>query len=145
MFPAAGPDSRALYRVQDGRANDDQRHSLRILMTEEDTQRLHEVTNVMSNHRMGATVIYREQEIFYDVGVRLKGSQRGRNQNVRVSFNVRFDPEQPFRGVHETIGVDRSGSGNEYSQEEIIVRQILNHGAEIFDMDGDVIDDGQQQ
>jgi hypothetical protein len=28
----------------------------------------------MSNDRLGATVIYNESEVFYDVGVRLKGS-----------------------------------------------------------------------
>ena len=38
--------------------------------------------------------------------------------------------------MHSTIGVDRSGSGDEYSQEEIIVRQIINHagqGPQIYD------------
>ncbi len=136
MFPAAGPASRAMYRVQDGLAAQDARHTLRILMTADDTARLHESTNVMSNDRIGATVIYRESEIFYDVGVRLKGSQRGRDKVVRAGFNLSFDPAHLFRGVHETIGVDRSGSGDEYSQEEIIVRQILNHagsGPQIYD------------
>ncbi len=136
MYPEAGPEARALYRVQDGQAADDQRHTLRILMTAEDTARLHELTNVMSNQRIGATVIYREDEIFYDVGVRLKGSERGRFQNVRVGFNISFDPDHLFRDVHSTIGVDRSGSGDEYSQEEIIVRQIVNHsgqGPQIYD------------
>src|SRR5690606_7519020 len=91
MFPAAGPDSRVLFRVQDGQAAADQRHTLRILMTPEDAERLHELTNVMSNDRMGATVIYRESEVYYDVGVRLKGSERGRFQQVRVGFNIGFD------------------------------------------------------
>lgn len=126
MEPAAGPESRALYRVNDGEAMTDQRHNFRILMTDADTEFLHRRTNVMSNDRLGGTVIYRESEIFYDVGVRLKGSQRGRDQTVRVSFNIEFPDEQLFRGVHSTIGVDRSGSGNEYSQEEIIVRQVFN-------------------
>ncbi len=139
MYPAAGPESRALYRVQDGQANSDVRHTVRILMTPEDTDRLHELTNVMSNARIGATVIYREQEIFYDVGVRLKGSQRGRFQNVRVGFNIGFDPEHLFRGVHETIGVDRSGTGDEYSQEEIIVRQIINHAGDLPQIYDDLI------
>ena len=139
MFPAAGPESRALYRVQDGEATDDQRHNLRILMTDSDADRLHEQTNVMSNHRIGATVIYRESEIFYDVGVRLKGSQRGRDKVVRVGFNIGFDPSQLFRDVHSTIGVDRSGSGDEYSQEEIIVRQILNHAGNVPQIYDDLI------
>jgi hypothetical protein len=139
MFPAAGPDSRVLYRVQDGQAAADQRHTLRILMTPEDAERLHELTNVMSNDRMGATVIYRESEVFYDVGVRLKGSERGRFQNVRVGFNIGFDPSHLFRDVHDTIGVDRSGSGDEYSQEEIIVRQVFNHAGQAPQIYDDLI------
>ena len=139
MYPAAGPDARALYRVQDGSAMEDQRHNLRILMTEEDTNRLHETTNVMSNHRIGTTVIYRESEVFYDVGVRLKGSQRGRDKVVRAGFNLGFDPSELFRGVHSTIGVDRSGSGDEYSQEEIIVRQVFNHAGNMPQIYDDLI------
>ena len=88
--PVPNPEHSTACRTDE--ANDDQRHTLRILMTEEDTDLLHETTNVMSNGRLGATVIYREQEIFYDVGIRLKGSQRGRDKVVRVGFNIRFDP-----------------------------------------------------
>lgn len=136
MMPAAGPQSRALIRVQDGNAVDGPRHTLRIVMTDADTELLHRRTNVMSNQRIGGTVIYRENEIYYDVGVRLKGSQRGRDRVVRASFNVGFSPDQLFRDVHSTIAIDRSGSGDEYSQEEIIVRQIINHagsGPQIYD------------
>ena len=139
MFPAAGPDSRALYRVQDDKGTEDQRHNLRILMTDADASRLHEKTNVMSNHRLGTTVIYREGEIYYDVGIRLKGSQRGRDKVVRAGFNIGFDPSQLFRDVHSTIGVDRSGSGDEYSQEEIIVRQVFNHAGNVPQIYDDLI------
>ena len=105
-------------------------HHLRIIMHPDDVEWLHESINLMSNDRVPATVIYRENEIFYNVGVRLKGSQRGRNKVVRAGFNLRFDPMELFRGVHGTVGIDRSGSGDEYSQEEIIVRQIINHAGE---------------
>ena len=40
-FPAAGPDSRALYKVQDGQARDGQMHNFRIVMTPDDTRFLH--------------------------------------------------------------------------------------------------------
>lgn len=139
MAPFAGPEARALYRVQDGNAMQDQRHNVRILMTAEDTELLHRTTNVMSNDRLGATVIYRESEIYYDAGVRLKGSQRGRDKVVRAGFNIGFSPEQLFRDVHSTIGVDRSGSGDEYSQEEIIVRQIVNHAGSVPQIYDDLI------
>ncbi|MCA9215413.1 MAG: tandem-95 repeat protein, partial [Planctomycetales bacterium] len=139
MFPADGPASRALYRVQDGEATDTPLHNFRIVMTPDDTSFLHLTTNVMSNNRIGATVIYNESEVFYNVGVRLKGSQRGRDKVVRAGFNLRFDPMQPFRGVHEIVGIDRSGSGDEYSQEEIIVRQILNHAGDLPQIYDDLV------
>ena len=50
--------------------------------------------------RIGTTVIYNESEVYYDVGVRLKGSQRGRWKDVRVGFNIAFDPMNLFRDVH---------------------------------------------
>jgi hypothetical protein len=138
QFPAAGPSSRALYRVDSTTLPEDPRHVFRIVMTTADTKFLHTSTNVMSNDRMGATVVY-NGEVFYDVGVRLKGSQRGRNTAVRVGYNVSFDPMQLFRGVHSTVGVDRSGSGDEYSQEEIIVRQILIHAGDLPQLYDDLI------
>ena len=52
----------------------------------------------MSNGRIPATVIYNENEIFYDVGVRLKGSEHSRVSTLRLGFNVEFHPEQLFRG-----------------------------------------------
>jgi hypothetical protein len=131
MFPSGGPNSRALYKVQDGMGGSGPGHNLRIIMTPTDTAFLHEPTNVMSNDRMGATIISKDRDVFYDADVRLKGSERGRNQVVRVGFNIRLDPMQPFRGVHDAIQVDRSGSGNEYSQEEIIIKQVLNHAGNI--------------
>ena len=57
------------------------------------------------------TVIYDEQEVFYDVGIRLKGSERGRVPDVRRSFSIDFQPDRLFRGVQPTIAVDRSGAG----------------------------------
>lgn len=141
-FPAAGPDSRALVRVQDRRDRPDSIHSVRILMTPEDTEFLHAETNVMSNERLPGTMIYREQEIFYDVGVRLKGSQRGRPGGHRVSFSVRMDPMQLFRGVHQTISLDRSGGWGlgvgPTGQDEIIVKHIGNHAGEIPGMYDDL-------
>ena len=138
-FPHDGPASRALYTVEDGMAGDFGNHNFRIVMTTADADRLHEETNVMSNARIGATLIYDESQVYYDVGVRLKGSERGRNQDVRVGFNLRFDPLHLFRGVHRTIGVDRSGSGNEYSQEEILVKQTMNHAGGVTDLQDDLI------
>ncbi len=140
--PSGGPDSRALVRFDDGRAADDVRHNLRLLMTPEDTDDLHEFLNVMSNDRIGATLVYDESEIFYDVGVRLKGSERGRPVSARVGFNVRLPADHLFRGVHRTIAIDRSGGwrfGGPRGQDEILIKHMINHAGGIPGMYDDMI------
>lgn len=142
-FPAAGPDSRALIPWQDGQANLDygscQPNNLRIVMTTADADLLHLETAYMSNDRIGCTVIYNEKEITYDAGVRLKGSEHGRNKDVRVGWNVRFPSDQPFLGAHRTIAIDRSGAGNQFSQKEILVKHAINHAGGIPGMFDDLI------
>jgi hypothetical protein len=141
-FPAAGPASRALYRVADGQAVLGQVHNLRILMTAADTTVLHQDTNVMSNQWMGATVVYDEKEAFYDSGVRLKGSERGRPVSGRVGYHLRFDPQHLFRGVHQTVAIDRSGGwkfGGPTGQDEILIKQMNNHAGGIPGMYDDII------
>src|SRR5206468_3663012 len=78
-------------------------------MTSADAAVLHAHTNVMSNGQMGATVVYDEQEVFYDLGVRLQSSERGRDEPSRVGFTIEFHPDQLFRGVHDSVTIDRSG------------------------------------
>jgi hypothetical protein len=107
-FPADGADSHALYQVDDGLAATNGRHNLRIIMAPDDEALLYQTNNLMSNERLGCTVIYNEHEVYYDVGVRLKSSQRGRPEASRVGFNLGFNRDQLFRGVHRTVSIDRS-------------------------------------
>jgi hypothetical protein len=133
-YPARGRDSRALYRVEDRQARLDAVHNFRIIMTPSDASFLHLSTNVMSNDRIGATVVYDEEEVFYDVGVRLKGSERGRDQPNRVGFHVLFPADRLFRGVHETVAVDRSGGwafGTNNGQDEIVVKHMIQRAGDI--------------
>ncbi len=139
QYPKGGPESRALIPLTDDRESEGPGHNLRIVMTEADTEFLHETTNVMSNHRMLCTLIYQEREVFYDVGVRLKGSQRGRDKVVRAGFSLRMPADNRFRGLHGTIAVDRSGSGDEYSQKEILVKHGINRAGNIPGMYDDLI------
>ncbi|MFT5497372.1 MAG: hypothetical protein ACI9TH_002778, partial [Kiritimatiellia bacterium] len=144
LFPAGGPTSRAIIPVEDGQADldygDCQPNNLRIVMTNEDRDFMHTVTEVMSNDRLGCTVIWNEREIYYDCGVRLKGSQRGRHKDVRVGFSLKFPADQPFLGAHGTIAVDRSGAGDQFSQKEIMVKHAINHaGGGIPGMEDDLI------
>jgi hypothetical protein len=123
FFPSGGPASRALIPWNDGQANLDNArpNNLRIVMTAADANFMHTSTNVMSNHRMLSTVIYNEREVYYDVGVRLKSSERGRDQPGRVGFNLRFSADRLFLGSHQQVAVDRS------TESEILVKHAINH------------------
>ncbi|MBN2023268.1 MAG: lamin tail domain-containing protein [Pirellulales bacterium] len=137
-YPAEGRDSRALYKVEDGQAATNGLNNFRIIMTAADAAFLHASTNVMSNDLLGATVIYNESEVFYDVGVRLRSSERGRNQPTRVGFNIRFDADHLFLGVHRTVGIDRSG-GLDVNQREMLFHQMINHAGDFTSTYNDLI------
>jgi hypothetical protein len=124
-FPAAGPDSRALLRVDDGQARDDGKHNLRILLTAADRDAMHEATQLMSDDLVGGTVVYDEREVFYDVGVRLKGSERGRPEQPRLGYGLSFHPEQPLRGSHTSALIDRS-EGVGFGQREVLMNVVMN-------------------
>jgi len=120
-YPSAGPDSRALYVVQDSDVPSRSLHSLRLIMTEPDEGLLYRNTNLLSNDRLSATLVYDDKTVFYDVGVRLKGSGWGRTHSTERGYNIRFQPDQLFRGVHKTISVERGGS-----KKEIVAKHMFN-------------------
>jgi len=134
-LPAAGPSSSALIPVADGQADLDygncQPTNLRIVMSDADINKLHQSSNVMSNDRLGCTVIVNERLVYYDAGVRLKGSEHGRANDVRVGYNIRFPADSLFLGAHETIAVDRSGAGDQFSQREMMIKHAINHAGGI--------------
>ncbi|MFT5681298.1 MAG: hypothetical protein ACI8RZ_002204 [Myxococcota bacterium] len=137
-FPAAGADSRALYTVDDGLAETNGLHNLRILMTTADADWLHEDVNLMSDDLVGATVVYEETEVFYDVGVRLKGSERGRPTEVRLGYGIRFHDEQPFRGSHTSVLIDRS-EGVNFGQREVLMNLMMTRGGSVSGEYNDLI------
>ncbi|MEY3210592.1 MAG: hypothetical protein RIT28_1073, partial [Pseudomonadota bacterium] len=128
--PAAGPDSRALIQFDDGSAATNGLHNLRILMTEADSDWLHDSVNLMSDDLIGATVIYDESQVFYDVGVRAKGSQRGRPEQLRFGYGVRFNDDQPFRGSHTSVLVDRS-EGVGFGQREVLMNLVMTRAGAV--------------
>ncbi len=123
--PAAGPDSYAQYRVTDGKARTTGVFNYRIVMRDADRAFMHAATSLMSNEGTGATLIYNEQEAYYDVGVHIKSSEHGRPQTNRVGFTVFFNPDYPFRGVHDKLGFDRS-NGQAVGQQEMLVNTAMN-------------------
>jgi hypothetical protein len=108
-YPAAGRDSRAMIEWQDGRAQVGVRHNFRMIMTQADINKLFTATNMMSNERLGATVVYDESEVFYDVGIRLRGSMFSRQNPASSGYNIKFNPEQLFRGVHSSVTMKTPG------------------------------------
>lgn len=125
LCPPGGPASRALARVDDGALPAGATlPPLRLWMTPEDEAFLHGELDLMSNDRLGATVVDGDGNVFYDVGVRLKGSQRGRPQRPRLGYSLAFDPEQLFRGVHPSVSVDRS-EGVGYGQRELLIDLVM--------------------
>lgn len=140
--PAAGPESFAQYRVLQidlaaGRPSQPPQASgpfaprttgvfnYRIVMRDAERDFLYEPTNRMSNEHLGATLIVNEQDVYYDVGVHLKGSEHGRPKDPRIGFHLRFNPEKLFRGVHRTIGFDRS-DGQQVGQREMLQHVAMN-------------------
>lgn len=123
-FPAAGPASHALYQVNDGLAATNGLNNIRIIMAPADKALLYQTNNLMSNDRIDCTVIYRESEIYYNAGVRLKSSERGRGNSARVGFNLSFNSDQPFRGIHSSIAIDRS-EGQITGAQEILYDQMM--------------------
>jgi hypothetical protein len=137
LFPSRGTNSRALLRINDGQAAMAPLHNFRLLMTQADADFMHAQTNVLSNELLDGTVIYDEQEVFYDIGVRLKGSFVGRDV-ARVGFTVVFHPEQLFRGVHDKVAIDRSQHAV-IGQGEIIAKHIASHAGGIPNMYDDLV------
>ncbi len=125
-FPAEGTNSRALFKVDDGLAATHGLHNFRIITLTQDANELFRTIKLMSNERIGSTIIYNERDIFYDTGLRLKGSEHSRTTVPRLGFNVSFTSEQRFRGVHDTVAVDRSESTG-FGQREMLIHQTLNH------------------
>ena len=120
-FPAAGPESRALFIFNDGQASVALGANVRFVMTSADTDRMYFMTNRMSNDRLGATIIDNEGEAFYDVGVRLKGSAFGRDNDTETGLSMEFDPDHKFRGAHGSISIERGGS-----KREMLARFLFN-------------------
>jgi len=117
--PASGPDSRALIRV-DNRSSGPKRRSFHLILAARDGRRLDDFANMMSDDRLGATVVWDGREVFYDCGVHLHGSMFSRNNPDTAAYNVRFPADRPFRGVHRTVQIKRRVI------QEIIAKHVQN-------------------
>jgi hypothetical protein len=129
LLPARGPESRALVQWQDNQNTSVAAQQVRLIMLTADRTFLLNNFNRLSNDRVPGTLIYRGAEVFHDVGVRLQGTAAGRvrDGDAYIGYDIGFPPDHLFRGVHESIGIDRSArSPVVRRQDEIYVRHTFN-------------------
>ncbi len=120
----------------------------------------------LSNELMDCTFVYNDTDVFYNCGLRFRGSPwlrsgSGRDPRSRYAYRLDFNPDQAFRGRTEVNLDNTEGSsrgplqerasywfyaqmGLQYSSQEW-VRLILNgqsHGGyeDVLKIDGDYID-----
>ena len=126
-YPPGGTNSRALYAVG-GQTLLPKLHTVRILMTPADVARMHAPTNVMSNERLGCTIVADEQRTFYGAGIHLQGSERARNTPLRRGFSLELPRDRLYRGVQAHLTVDPSGgySGKGGKQDEMLLKHAVN-------------------
>ena len=137
-FPAAGPDSRALYMVNDG-LSDPRLHNFRIIMKQADADWMDNDRNYMSNDPIGATVIFRDCDIYYNVGVRLKGSLAGRHASLKVGYRVGFNAEKLFNGVLDNVSIDRSALPDLSRMPETLIHLAMNRCGGVMSKYSDMI------
>lgn len=140
-FPADGRDSRAMYKVESRRQDPGNHHLFQIIMTRVDSRDQTTRTRVMSNDRVGATVIA-DGKAYYDVGVRLRGSGFGR-AGGRRGYSVQFHPDELFRDIHRAISIDRQGGphapGDGASHRELVLKHIATSAGNIPTMYDNVV------
>ncbi|MDB4500897.1 lamin tail domain-containing protein [Akkermansiaceae bacterium] len=122
FYPSAGENGGAFYKVQDGYADTSGlRHNLRVIMSPSDEAFLYLDTNRMSNDRFPATVIVNESTVYYNVALRLKASGHGRYKSTNYGFNLRFQPDQLFRGVHGVVSIERATN-----YKDMLAKHLMN-------------------
>ena len=140
-FPAGGTNSRALFKVDEGKPLMPLVHRLRLLMLPADAEALHAHTNVMTYDDRGLTVVYDERKVFYDVGIHLQSSERGRDDPNRVGFSIALHADDLFRGVQNSLTLDRSGgqSGLGGRHDEIVLWHAINHAGGLYGLYPDLV------
>jgi len=132
LWPAAGPDSRALIRIRDNRAVSN-KQNLRVITTTADANALANAVETMSNQRKGCTIVHNEQEVFYNGKVRLRGSMFSRGNPSTAGQSITFPSDHLFRGTQRTVSARRGGMN------EIIVKHAINRAGGLPDNYNDII------
>ena len=116
MFPAEGPDSRAMFQVADGRNPSTPVDLFRVVILEEDAELLFTNLNRMSNQYRGITLVHGYKSL-YDVDMRMIGSRWIRPNS---GYKIRLHADQALFGVHDSVRLDLNGLA------EIVMKQMIN-------------------
>jgi len=158
------PDRTCLVRVGDSRPNT-RLATYRIWLSDDVISTFRSRPN-LSNELMDCTFVYNNSEVFYNAGIRFRGSPflrsgSGRDPTSRYAYRINFNPDQKFRGLEE-INLDNTEDGNrgplqerasywfykqmglQFSMQEY-VRPIINGNVhsnyeDVQKIDGDYID-----
>ncbi|MEM7385495.1 MAG: lamin tail domain-containing protein, partial [Verrucomicrobiota bacterium] len=149
-FPSRGPESRALLRTGTASDREPTLNHLQLLLWPDEHDFMRRPEHAVSNARVGGTLIANEEDYHVDVGVRLRSSPYGRRSN-RVGYNVALGKEHPYRGVHDSVAIDRgsvmpNGTSSGHFQvkvgagvNELIINQIAQRAGGIPTTYEDVI------
>jgi hypothetical protein len=129
-YPSGGPQQPAFFQVA-APAGPKNVHNLRILMKPEDSAFLIQPQNLMSSDHLNSTVLWDDNERYYNVGVRLKGAPSSRSGTL-AGYHLQFPKDHLFLGVHRTISIDRNNPSE-------ILTKHLNQMAGIPSMYNDAI------
>ena len=116
-YPADGPESRALYQVRGSGSTSLPIDTLQLVMLSRDEQTLFSDVNRMSNNYLGGTLVWNNEEVFYDIEARQVGSRFIRPNS---GYKIRLNPEKLYNGVHESLRIDLNGLS------EIVYKQMIN-------------------
>ena len=143
-YPVGGPNSRALYQVQDNNASPLPVHNMRVIMLDSDADRMYNGVNVTSYDYERGTIIYDETQVFHNVRIRLKGNISRLGSATGHKFL--FPADNLFRGVHQSVMSDPNGRLMSLSrldsgqcQEEILAKHIANSAGGIYSQRDDLM------
>jgi len=108
------PERTCLVRVGDTLVNT-QFATYRIWLSDEVINTFRSRPN-LSNELMDCTFVYNDSEVFYNVGIRFRGSPflrsgSGRDPRDRYAYRIDFNPDQRFR-EREEINLDNTEGSN---------------------------------
>jgi len=157
------PDRTCLVRIGDSRPNT-RLATYRMWLSDDVISTFRSRPN-LSNELMDCTFVYNNTEVFYNVGIRYRGSPfirsgSGRDPRNRYAYRIDFNPDRKFHG-REEINLDNTEGGNrgplqerasywfykqmglQFSMQEF-VRPIINGNAhsnfeDVQKIDGDYI------